>query len=127
MFDVGFPAIRGLAFRRYSTARSGLKKAALIARSISALGKPMLSIFATASSPCVPMVRADGSLKLAPSADAAAAGAGDGVDRAFAIVLDAVEAGAAGAAGAAGVCATAGVGVEGAFAVDEEATGAALG
>ncbi len=39
-----------LTLRRYSTARSGLKKAALIARSISALGKPMLSMFWTAAS-----------------------------------------------------------------------------
>jgi hypothetical protein len=39
-----------LTLSRYSTARSGLKNAALIARSISALGKPILSIFETAAS-----------------------------------------------------------------------------
>ena len=70
------------------------------------------------------MVRADGSLKLAPSADVEAAGADDGVDGAFNVVLDVAG---AGAAGEAGVCAVAGVGVEGAFEVDEEAVGAALG
>ena len=125
MFNIGFSANQGLTFRRYSTARSGLKNAALIARSISALGKPMLSIFAIASSRCAPRVRADGSLKLAPSADAAAAGAGagagDGVDGAFDVVFDMAG------AGAAGVCAIAGAGVEGAFEEDEEAAGAALG
>lgn len=84
----------------------------------------MLSIFAIASSRCAPRVRADGSLKLAPSADAAAAGAGDGVEGAFNVVFDVVG---AGAAGAAGVCAVAGAGVEGAFEVDEEAAGAVLG
>ena len=125
-----FSAIQRLAFKRYSTARSGLKNAALIARSISALGKPMLSMFAIASSPCAPMVRADGSLKLAPSVDATAAGpgagagAGDGVDGASNVVLDVAG---AGAAGTAGVFAVTGVGVEGAFGVDEEAAGATLG
>lgn len=86
----------------------------------------MLSIFLTASSRCAPRVRADGSLKLAPSADKAAAGgwAGDGVDGAFDAVFDVAG---AGAAGAAGVCAVTGAGVEGAFALDGEAAGAALG
>ncbi len=86
---------------RYSTARSGLKNAALIARSISALAKPMLSIFAITSSRCGPRVRADGSLKLGPSADAVAAGAeaGDGVDGGFDVVFDVAGAGAAGGAG----------------------------
>ena len=87
----------------------------------------MPSIPAIASSRCAPKVRADGSLKLAPSAGAPA-GAGDGVSGAFDVVLDA-GAGAAGAAGAAGVCAVAGAGVERAFEDDdeEEAAGAALG
>lgn len=84
----------------------------------------MLSIFPIASSRCAPRVRAEGSLKLAPSADAAAAGVGDGVDGAFDVVFDVAG---AGAAGAAGVCAVAGAGVEGAFELDEEAAGAALG
>lgn len=84
----------------------------------------MLSIFAIASSPCAPRVRADGSLKLAPSAATAAAGAGDGVDGAFNVVFDVAG---AGAAGVVEVCAVAGAGVEGAFEVDEEAAGADLG
>lgn len=71
-------------FSRYSTARSGLLKAALIARSISALGNPMPSIFAIASSRCDPKVKAEGSLKVGPSeggADGAegAEGVGEGV------------------------------------------------
>lgn len=103
-----------------------MKNAALIARSISALGKPIFSIFAITSSRCAPSVRADGSLKLGPSADAAAAGAeaGDGVDGGFDVVFDVVG---PGAAGAAGVCAVADAGVEGALEVDDEAAGAALG
>lgn len=77
-------------FSRYSTARSGLLKAALIARSISVLGNPMPSIFAMASSRCEPKVSAEGSLKVAPSADGAdgaegAEGAGEGVAGAFAV------------------------------------------
>ena len=87
----------------------------------------MLSIFAIASSRCAPRVRADGSLKLGPSADVAAAGAddaGEGVDGASDVMLDAAG---AGAAGTAGVCAVAGAGVEGALEVEEEAAGAALG
>ena len=84
----------------------------------------MLSIFAIATSRCAPRVRADGSLKLGPSADTAAAGAeaGVGVDGAFDI-----EVARPGAAGAAGVCTVAGAGVERAFEVDEVAAGAALG
>ncbi len=74
-------------FSRYSTARSGLLKAALIARSISALGNPMPSIFAIASSRCDPKVSAEGSLKAAPSANGAdgADGAGEGVAGAFTV------------------------------------------
>ena len=84
----------------------------------------MLSIFAIASSRCAPRVRADGSLKLGPSAGAATAGAdaGVGVDGAFEI-----EVAGPGAAGAAGVCTVTGAGVEGVFEVDEVAAGAALG
>ena len=111
-------------FKRYSTARSGLKKAALMARSISALGNPILSIFAIASSRCEPNVRADGSLKVVLSAPAAAAaGTGEGVAGAFAVLLEA----GAGAAGAAGVEAGAAAGVDGGFEVDVDAVGAALG
>ena len=66
---------------------------------------------------------ADGSLKLALSA-AGADGAGEGVVGASDVVV--LEAGA-GAAGAKGVCAVAGAGVVGAFEVDDEAAGAALG
>jgi len=93
-----------------------------MARSISALGNPILSILAIASSRCEPKVRADGSLKFALSVPAPA-GAGDGVAGAFEVVLDA----GAGAAGAAGVDAGAGAGVDGVFEVDEEAAEAALG
>lgn len=46
----GWQAASALTVSRYSTARSGLKNAALMARSISALGKPMLSILETAAS-----------------------------------------------------------------------------
>ena len=85
----------------------------------------MLSIFAIASSRCEPSVRAEGSLKLAPSV-AGAEGAGEGVAGAFVLVV--LEAGA-GAAGTAGVCAFAGVdiGVDGVFDADDEAAGTALG
>jgi hypothetical protein len=58
-----------LTVNRYSTARSGLKKAARIARSMSALGKPMLSMLAIAASRSGPIVSADGSLKFLGSAD----------------------------------------------------------
>ena len=111
---------RKFTFNRYSTARSGLKKAARIARSISALGNPILSILAIASSRCEP--GSDGSLKLAPGA-AVEAGAGDGVAGAF----GAGPGAGAGAAGGAGVEAGAGAGVDGAFEVDEDEAGAALG
>jgi hypothetical protein len=86
-----------LTVKRYSTARSGLKKAARIARSISARGKPMASMLAMAASRSPPMVRADGSLKRSDCC----AGAGEGVAGTFCVAEDAE--GAAGAAGAAGV------------------------
>ena len=98
-----------------------------MARSISALGKPILSIFAIAESRCAPRVRADGPLKFPSSVPVAAAGTGDGVAGAFGVVLDA----GAGAAGGTGVEAGigGGAGVEGALAEEaaEELAGAALG
>lgn len=96
-----------------------------MARSISALGNPMLSMFWMAASRWAPSVRAEGSLKLAGSVDALEpAGAGVGVAGAFAVVVFNVW---AGAAGGAGVWAVAGAGVEGAFALAEAAAGGALG
>lgn len=106
-----------ITLMRYSTARPGLKKAALIARSISALGKPMLSMLATAASRCVPSVRADGSLKVPPSAVAPVDAAGTGVGVAGTSCAEVFDAGA-GAGGGAGVCAVAGAGVTGAFEVE---------
>lgn len=86
-----------LTVKRYSTARSGLKKAARMARSISPRGKPMASMLAMAASRSPPMVRADGSLKRSDCC----AGAGEGVAGTFCVAEEAE--GAAGAAGAAGV------------------------
>jgi len=90
-----------LTVNRYSTARSGLKKAARIASSIWALSKPMLSMFAIASASIDPLTPA-----------------GDGVDGTTAI-------GAAvdwdGAAGGAGVAAAAGAGVDGTAFEDDAA------
>jgi hypothetical protein len=86
---------------------------------MSALAKPMLSMFATTASRSLPMVRAEGSLKLGP--DACVAGAGEGVAGAFCDVADE----AAGAGGAAGVSATALAGVDGAALL--EAAADALG
>jgi hypothetical protein len=107
----------GLTVRRYSTARSGLKKAARMARSMSALAKPMLSMLAMAASRSPPIVRAEGSLKRSPEAWA---GAGEGVAGAVCVFDE-----GAGAAGAEGVWAAAGAGVEGAALLDDAA--AALG
>ena len=105
-----------LTVRRYSTARSGLKKAARMARSISARAKPMLSMLAMAASRSPPIVRAEGSLKRSDCC----AGAGEGVAGTF-CVEDAE--GAEGAAGAAGVWAGAAgfAGVEGAALLAEAA------
>lgn len=115
--------------RRYSTARSGLKKAALIARSISGLGNPILSMLATAASRCDPSVRADGSLKVPPSVVVPVDPAGAGVGVAGTSCAEVFKAGA-GAAGGVGVCAFTGTGVAGAL-EEEEAldalAGAALG
>lgn len=94
-----------------------------MARSISTLGKPMLSIFWTAASRWGPRVSADGSLKFPASVAAEAAGAGDGVAGASVVVFEV----GAGAAGGTGVCAVDGAGVEGALAVDDEPAGIALG
>jgi hypothetical protein len=92
-----------------------------MAASISARAKPMLSILATAASRSLPIVRAEGSLKLGP--DACVAGAGEGVAGAL---CEAVDDGA-GAAGAAGVWAAAGAGVEGAGLLDDAADGFGCG
>ena len=103
---------------KYSTARSGLLKAALIARSINDLSKPMLSISAIAAARCDPIARADGSLKVEASAPAAP-WAGVGVDGTLLVALPAAG---PGAGGGAGVEIIAGAGVEGGLAaVDDEA------
>lgn len=47
-------------------ARSGLKKAALIARLMSLLSKPMFSIWEMTPSLCEPLNSAEGSLKEGP-------------------------------------------------------------
>ena len=107
---------------RYSTAREGLKYAARIAASISALGKPILSISAMADSRCCPILSAEGSLKFAASAPEPA-GAGEGVAGAFGAVPDA----GAGAAGGAGVAVFSGAGVDGGLVEDEGAEGAGFG
>lgn len=102
-----------------------MKNAALIARSISLLGKPIASICAIAVSPCGPISRAEGSLNDGPpvatlGAAAAVAPAGDGV--AGAAPVEAAAGTGAGAGGAAGVDAAAGAfsGVAGAWAEDAE-------
>lgn len=59
-----FSLVMNLTVRRYSTARFGLLKAALIARSICVLSNPMLSMFAIADARSVPRAKADGSSKL---------------------------------------------------------------
>jgi hypothetical protein len=82
---------------------------------MSALANPILSMLATAASRSLPIVRAEGSLKLGPVA--CVAGAGEGVAGAFCEAPD----DGAGAAGAAGVWATAGAGVEGTALLDDAA------
>lgn len=101
-----------LTLRRYSIARSGLKNAALIARSISLRGKPIASICAIAVSLCGPINKADGSLNETPPAAGTvpAVPPGDGVAGGASVEV-AAELGI-GAAGAEGV---------------EEATGAFSG
>ena len=109
-----------LTFSRYSTARSGLKKAALIAASISVLAKPMLSILAIAALRSSPRVRAEGSSNRRFEGGDADCGAGEGVVG----TLEMVEVAGAGAAGTAGDCAGAGAGVEGAALLDDATAGA---
>lgn len=94
-----------------------------MARSMSSLGKPMLSMLAMAASRSLPIASAEGSLKREPSVDWV--GAGEGVAGAFCVVL----ADCAGAAGAAGVWGTwTGAGVAGAAAgLLEDVAGAAFG
>jgi putative intracellular protease/amidase len=101
-----------LTLRRYSIARSGLKNAALIARSISLRGKPIASICTIAVSLCGPISKADGSLNETPPAAGTvpAVPHGDGVAGGASVEV-AAELGT-GAAGAEGV---------------EEATGAFSG
>ena len=88
-----------LTFSRYSTARSGLLKAALIARSMSARAKPMLSRFAMASARSVPTYNAFGSLSELEVAAFPEAGVGVAVTSADGAVVTA----GAGAGGCAGV------------------------
>lgn len=93
-----------------------------MARSMSALAKPMLSMLAMAASRSPPMVRAEGSLNWRDVSDVCA-GAGEGVAGAFWAVDDE----GAGAAGGAGVWAAFGAGVEGAALLDEAAEGFGCG
>lgn len=81
----------------------------------------MLSMFSIAAVRSLPIVNAEGSLKV--RSVVVPAPAGDGVAGAF---VFAVEGAGAGAAGAAGVCTVAGAGVEGA-ALLEEPAGAGFG
>jgi len=111
--------LSGIPVKRYSTARSGLKNAALMARSISALWKPMLSMLAIAAALSLPRVSAEGSLKRVLSVEVEA-GAGEGVAGGSAGAEDAAG---AGAEGVAGVCAAGGAGVETAVLLDDAAAG----
>jgi hypothetical protein len=107
--------VRGIGpqtVRRYSIARCGLLYAALIARSICVLSKPIDSISAIAAALCSPNASAEGSMKSPPPADAGAGAAGVGDCGAAAVALGAAR----GAGGGTGVEATAGAGVDGAFA-----------
>ena len=118
-----------LTFKRYSTARSGLLNAALIARSICDLSKPMLIKFVTAAARSAPTVKAEGSLNPPPSVAVVeeVVDAGVGVEGTISGV--GLKAGA-GAAGGPGVEAIAGAGVEGSCAgadAAEEDAGAVLG
>ena len=86
---------------------------------MSALAKPILSIFAMAASRSPPIVSAEGSLNWRDDSVACCAGAGEGVAGAFWVVADE----ATGAAGAEGVRRAAGAGVEGGALLDEPAEG----
>jgi hypothetical protein len=91
-----------------------LKKAALIARVMSLLANPILSIWLMTSSLCEPLNNADGSLKEAPAGWAAPEEAGEGVAGTGAAAADVeVFVDGAGAGGAAGVDVTALAGVDG--------------
>lgn len=114
--------LSALTVRRYSTARSGLLKAARIARSISTRGNPIFSIFAIAAFRCAPIVNADGSLKL-PLSAVEVGGAGDGVEGAFDVELGA----GTGAAGVASVCVVLVAGVDGGLAADDGPADPTLG
>jgi hypothetical protein len=85
-----------LTVKRYSIARSGLKKAARMARSMSVRAKPIASIWATAPSAAEPMDKAEGSPKAGP---VWAAPAGEGVAGAADVGGAAAAWGAGGAAG----------------------------
>ena len=113
---------QGRTVRRYSTARSGLKKAARIAASICDLSKPMASILAMASTRCSPTASALASRPAGASSAGAARAAGVGVEGAAAAGAVACS----GAAGGAGVTAGACAGVAG-VAEEDSAGGAALG
>lgn len=103
--------VRKRTFNKYSTALSGLLNAALIARSISALGNPIDSISAIAAVRALPVAKAFGSLNPGLSVfDVAVPCAGVGVAK---ILLEAPPPVAG--AGAAGVVATLVAGVEGSF------------
>lgn len=101
-FHLKTPQAQCRTVNRYSTARSGLKKAARIARSISVLSNPILSMLAMADSRSFPIASAEGSLNCRPSLGLAA-GAGDGVAGTFSAVVLVDAAGAGGGAGAEGV------------------------
>lgn len=103
---------------RYSTARSGLLKAARIAASICDLSNPMASMLATASARCSPSISDDGSFR-APASVAPPARAGVGVAGAAAWDVG----WAVGAAGAAGVEAAGWAGVAGTFEVEAAGLG----
>lgn len=121
-YNAKIAGISALTVRRYSTARSGLLKAARIARSISTRGKPIVSIFAIAAFRWAPSVNADGSLKL-PLSIVEVGGAGDGVEGAFDVELGA----GTGAAGVAGVCVALVAGVDGGLAADDDPADPAFG
>lgn len=109
-------------FNKYSTARSGLLKAARMAASIWLLSNPIASMLAMASARSNPMAKVEASL---PLAGASAERWGVGVAGTAASTED--WAGAAGAAGAAGVLVTGGAGVAGGAADDSAAVAEAAG
>ena len=84
--------------KRYSTARSGLKYAARIARSMSVRANPMLSMFAIAADRSSPMAKAFGSSRRLDEGEDGVCGAGEGVAGASeaSVIVDGTGAGAAG-------------------------------